>query len=235
MLKTVLVRADDGLHARVDAGLSAGSRLLDAHLGHTGLDGFGHTSEFLYLLDVLPCLVHQLVGQCLDVVGTGPRVYLLAHLCLVLYVYLSVAGYTCREVCRQCDSLVESVGVQRLCVAEYGGHSLDTCTAHVVERILFRQRPSRCLRVGAQSERLRVLGTEALHDLGPQQTSGAHLGYLHEVVHADGPEERQARGKGIDVDAGVHSGTDIVHTVGQRVCQLDVGSGSRFLHVVSRD
>ena len=89
--------------------------------------------------------------------------------------------------------------------------------------------------MGTQGQRLGVLGTEGLHNLGPKQTAGAHLGNLHEVVHADSPEERQAGCEGIYIDAGVDTRAQIVHTVGQRVGQLDVGSGTSLLHVIARD
>ena len=85
----------------------------------------------------------------------------------------------------------------------------------------------------AECHGLGVLGTEALHYLGPQQTSGTHLGYLHEVVHADGPEEAEAGSKGVHIDAGVDTCTQIVHTVGQGVSQFDVGSCTSLLHVIA--
>ena len=61
VLEAVLVHADDGLNAAVDASLSAGSSLLDTHLGQTGLDGLGHTAQLLDLLDVLPSLEVELL------------------------------------------------------------------------------------------------------------------------------------------------------------------------------
>ena len=89
--------------------------------------------------------------------------------------------------------------------------------------------------MSTQHHRLRILGAEALGDLGPQHTGSTHLGNFHEVVHTDGPEETQARSKGIDVDAGVNTRAQIVHTVSQSVSQLNVGSGTGFLHVITRN
>ncbi len=89
--------------------------------------------------------------------------------------------------------------------------------------------------MGAQGQRLGVLGFELLDDLGPQHAGGAHLGDLHEVVHADGPEERQTRCEGVDRHACVDARTQVLQTVGQRVGQLDIGRGARLLHVVARD
>ena len=90
MIQTVFVYADDLLDARVDAGLLAGCRLLDTHLRNTGFDGFGHTSQFLDFLNVFPSLVDEFVRQGFHIVRTSPRVNVLAHLGLVLDVYLRV-------------------------------------------------------------------------------------------------------------------------------------------------
>ena len=152
MLQTVFVGTDDGLYAGVDTSLRAGGCLLDTHLGQTGLDGLGHTAELLNLLDVLPSLVHEFVGQGLYVVRTCPRVDLLADLSLVLDVDLGVTGDTSREVCRQGDGLVERIGVERLSMTQHGCHGLDTSTAYVVEGILLGETPTRGLRVSTQGE-----------------------------------------------------------------------------------
>ncbi len=56
-----------------------------------------------------------------------------------LNIDLRITGNTCGEVGRQCDSLIESIRVQRLCVSESSGHSFDTGTADVVERVLLSQ------------------------------------------------------------------------------------------------
>ena len=120
-------------------------------------------------------------------------------------------------------------------MSQCGGHGFDRGTAHVVERILFGERPARSLRVGTQCEGFGVLRVELLDDLRPQQTCGAHLGDFHEVVHADGPEERQARCKRVHAHAGVYTGAQVLQTVGQRVSQLDIGRGARFLHMVTRN
>ena len=177
----------------------------------------------------------DLVGQRLDVVGTCPRVDLAADVGLLLNVDLRVTCNTRREVGRQGDRLVQGVGVQRLGVSQRGAHGLDGRAGHVVERVLLGERPARGLRVGAQRQRLGVLGVELFNDLGPQHTRGAHLGDFHEVVHADGPEERQTRCEGVDRHACVDAGAQVLQTVGQRVGQLDVVRGARLLHVVTRN
>ena len=69
----VLVDADDGLRAGVDARLRARGGLLDAHLGNAGGDRLGHAAQLLDLGDVRLRLAHQLIGQPLDVVAAAPR------------------------------------------------------------------------------------------------------------------------------------------------------------------
>ena len=66
-------------------------------------------------------------------------------------------------------------------------------------------------------------------------TCGAHLGNLHEVVHARAPEERQTRRKSVDVEACLDTGAEVIPTIGQGVGHLDVGGGTCFLHVVTRN
>ena len=120
-------------------------------------------------------------------------------------------------------------------MTQYCCHSLDTGTTYVVEGILLCQRPTRGLRVSTESHRLRILGTEALNDLSPQETTGTHLGNLHEVVHADSPEEAETGSESIHIDTGIDTCTEIVHTIGQGVGQLDVGSSTSLLHVITGD
>ena len=235
LVQAVLVDADDLLDARVDARLLAGRRLLDAHLRNTGLDRLGHTAQLLDLLNVLPCLLCDLLGEALHIVGTGPRIDLTADVGLLLNIDLGVTGDTRREVGRQGDRLVQRVGMQRLGVTQCGTHRLDGRAGHIVEGILLRERPARGLRVGTQRQRLGILRIELLDDLGPQHTCRTHLGDLHEVIHADGPEERQARCEGVDRHAGIDTRAQVLQTVGQRVRQLDVGRGTRLLHVVTRN
>ena len=87
----------------------------------------------------------------------------------------------------------------------------------------------------AQRHRLRVLRIEALDDLGPQHARGAQLGDLHEVVHADRPEEAEARREVVDVQPRSDAGADVFQAVRQRVAQFDVRGRARFLHVVAAD
>ena len=233
MLKAILIGTHDGLNTRVDTSLRAGCSLLDTHLWQTGLDGLSHTAQLLNLLNMLPSLVNQFVGQSLHIVRTSPWVNLLADLSLVLDVDLSVTSDTGREVGRQSDSLVEGVGVQTLGVAQYCSHSLDTGTTYVVEGILLGERPTRGLRVCTQRQRLRILSAKALNNLSPQQTTSTHLGNLHEVVHTDSPEEAESWSESIHIDTSIHTSTQVVHTIGQGVSQLDVSRCTSLLHVIA--
>ena len=89
--------------------------------------------------------------------------------------------------------------------------------------------------MGTQRERLRALGIELGDKLGPQEASGAELGDLHEEVHADCPEEGQARCELVDVHTGVEAGADVLDAVGEGVRQFQIGRRSGFLDVVARD
>ena len=86
------------------------------------------------------------------------------------------------------------------------------------------------------AQRLGVLrGELALDELRPEQARGAHLGDLHEEVHADRPEERQPRRERVDVEAGRDAGAHVFDAVGQRVGELEVGRRAGFLHVIAGD
>ena len=78
-------------------------------------------------------------------------------------------------------------------------------------------------------------GLKPLIDLGPQHARRTHLGDLHEVVHADGPEEAQARREIVDIQTRVDSGAYVFQAVGQRVAEFDIGGRARFLHVIAAD
>ena len=58
----ILVHADDGLAARIDAALGGGRRLLDHALWDAGLDGLRHAADLLHLLDMLQGAGGEIVG-----------------------------------------------------------------------------------------------------------------------------------------------------------------------------
>ncbi len=55
------------------------------------------------------------------------------------------------------------------------------------------------------------------------------------MVHTHAPEEAQTRSEIVDAHTGVDTGAQVLEAVGQRVCQLDVGRGAGFLHMVARN
>jgi hypothetical protein len=60
----------------------------------------------------------------------------------------------------------------------------------------------------AQQQRLRVFGLELLlQQVRPQAARSTHLGNLRVKVHANGPEERQARRKLVNVQPGLETYT----------------------------
>ena len=150
---------------------------------------------------------------------------------------LRVAGDAGGEVGRQRDGLVERVGVQRLRAAVRRRHA-PRCTVRVTllnTSCAVRLQPL-SLAVRAQRQRAGVLGLElVLDELRPQQARGAHLGDLHEEVHADRPEERQPRRERVDVEAGGDAGARVLDAVGQRVGELQVGRRAGLLHVIAGD
>ena len=149
---------------------------------------------------------------------------------------LGVAGDPGREVGRQRQRLVEGVGVQRLGAAEHRGERLDRGADHVVVGVRRLQRHAAGLAVGAQHQRARVLRRELpLHQLGPQEARRAQLGDLHEEVHADAEEERQARRELVDRQAARRGGARVLQAVGEREGELLHAGRARLLHVVARD
>ncbi|GAA3310010.1 hypothetical protein GCM10020295_75970 [Streptomyces cinereospinus] len=132
----VLVHADHGLAAGVDAGLGAGRGLLHAQFGDAGVDGLGHAAGLFDFLDVLPGPPRQVVGQLLDVGAAAPGVDDPCGAGLLLDEQLGVAGDAGGEVGGQGEGLVEGVGVQRLGVALGGRQRLHAGAGDVVEHVL---------------------------------------------------------------------------------------------------
>ncbi len=87
----------------------------------------------------------------------------------------------------------------------------------------------------AQHQALGVLGAGFFHDAAPQQARGAHLGDFQVEVHANRPEEREAPGEFVHVQARCDGGLHVFLAIGQREGQLQRLVGPGFLHVVTRD
>ena len=190
----VPVDPDHDVLAAVPARLAARRRRLDLRLGHACLDRLGHAAERLDLLDQPLGRARQARGQMLEVVAAAERIDDVADAGLLGEDQLGVAGDPGREVGRQRQRLVEGVGVQRLGAAQHRGERLDRGADHVVVGVRRLQRHAAGLAMGAQHQRARILRRELpLHQLRPQEARGAQLGDLHEEIHADAEEERQAR------------------------------------------
>ena len=97
-----------------------------------------------------------------------------------------------------------------------------------------RLHPGR-LAVRPQHQALGLLRAEALHDARPQQPGRAHLGDLEVEVHADAPEEAQAPGEAVHVEAAIQRGLHVFLAVGQREGELQRRARAGLLHVVARD
>ena len=87
----------------------------------------------------------------------------------------------------------------------------------------------------AQHHGLRILRVQLFYQLGPQHARGAHLGDLHEVVHADAPEKGDARREAVDIQARADAGAQVFQAVGQRVGEFQIGRGPGFLHMIPAD
>ena len=145
-------------------------------------------------------------------------------------------GATHRRFRGEPEGLVEGVGVQRLGAAHDGRHGLDGRADDVVMRLLGRERVAAGLAVRAQQKAALVLGIEFLLDeRRPQPPRRAHLGNLHVEIHADAPEEREARRHGVHVEAGLDGGPAVLEPVGHGEAQLERGVGAGLVHVVAGD
>ena len=82
---------------------------------------------------------------------------------------------------------------------------------------------------------LSLFGSKPFDELRPEEPRGAQLRHLHEEVHADRPEEGQARRELVDGEPGGEAGADVLDAVGERVGELQVLRRPGFLHVVAGD
>ena len=89
-----------------------------------------------------------------------------------------------------------------------------------------------CVRSGRD---LSLFGSKPFDELRPEEPRGAQLRHLHEEVHADCPEEGQARRELVDGEPGGEAGADVLDAVGERVGELQVLRRPGLLHVVAGD
>ena len=212
--QTVIVYADNFFGAGIDMSLTTCCRFFDTHFRKTGINSFRHTAELFDFLDMCPGFLDQLIGQCLYIIGTAPRINNFADFGFVLNVQLSITSNTSREICRQRDSFVQSVSMQRLGMPQSCCHSLDTGTRNIVERILLCQAPAGSLRMCTQSHRFGFFRAEGINDFRPQHTSCTHFSNFHKVVFTHCPEEGQTRCKLVNSKTMLSTCTQIFETVG---------------------
>ena len=235
LAQLVFVDADDHVAARIDAGLLFSRRGFDFQLGPAAVHRLGHAAHGINLFDDGPGGIGHVLRQLFHHVAAGPGIDDVGDVRFFLDDELRVACDAGAELRRQRNRFVERVGVQTLRAAKHRRHRLDGGAHHVVVRILLGQRPTRCLRMRAQHQRLRVLGVELLHDPAPQEARGAHLGDLQIEVHAHGPEETESPGKRIHIHALGDGGLHVLLAIGKREGHLQRLVRPGFLHVVAAD
>ena len=218
---------------RVDASLGTSRSLLNTHLGKPCFDGFGHTTHSLHLLDMLPSTLCELVGKRLYIVGTAPRIYLLADHGFLLNVDLSITSNTSRKVRREGNSFVQRIRMQRLSMPESSCHGFDTSASYIVEGVLLCKRPSRRLTMCTKSQTLGIGSPKTFDNLCPKHTCGTHLGNLHKVIYSDSPEERETRSKLIYFYPCVNSGTEVLDPITKGVSHFYICRSPSLLHMIA--
>ncbi len=233
--RLVLVHAHDHGFAHVDAGLLGGGCRFNLQLGHAGGDRLGHAAQILDLVDNRLRIVHQLLGQRLDIIAAAQRIDDLGDAGLFLQHDLGVAGDARRKIGGQRNGFVQRIGVQALRAAHHRRQRLDGGADDVVVRVLLGQANTAGLAVRAQHQAARVLGAEIGHDARPQRAGGAQFRHFHEEIHADGEEKAQAAGKFINIQALFLRRTHIFHAIGQGEGQLLQRGRPGFVHMIAGD
>ena len=173
--------------------------LLNALFRKSCSDRFGHTARLFAFDDAAPRLACDLVRQPFDTVAAAPGIDYAVGICFLLKEELRIPRQPFGKVAGQGQRLIQGIAVHALGMALRGGHRLDTGANHVVIYVLRRQRPTAGLAVGPQVHALGILGRELLDDHRPEQSRRTHFGDFHKEILADRPEERDARGEGVDV------------------------------------
>ena len=134
------------------------------------------------------------IGQRLDEPGSTERVDDRRDACLLQQDVLRPQRNLGRFLCRKGKDLVQSVGVQRVCTAKYGGKRLDRRADNVVLWLLRCERHPR--RLGVEPQPLGSVSRGAVpftHPAGPDPPRCAELGDLLEEVDVRVEEEAQPR------------------------------------------
>ncbi len=89
--------------------------------------------------------------------------------------------------------------------------------------------------MGAKRQALFRFRIEFLHQVRPQKAGRAELRHLHEEIHADRPEERQARRELVHREPRADSRAQIFDAVSQSIGEFEILGRARFLHVIAGD
>jgi hypothetical protein len=89
--------------------------------------------------------------------------------------------------------------MKTLRVTHSGRKGFNAGAGNIIKRILCGKAPAACLAMCAQRKGFGILRVELLYDLRPQHARSSHLCYFHEMIHADGPEERKSRREIINI------------------------------------
>src|SRR5215217_1803663 len=150
---------------------------------------------------MVSCPLAEVMGEALDEEAAAPWIDHPGASGFIAQEQLRGPRDARREIARQCQRFVERVCMQRLCLAVDRRRRFDACPGYIVEHVLRRERPARSLAMGSERQRPLILRFELCHDLRPQEARRPELGDLHEIIHADPPEERQPRCECIDAKA----------------------------------
>mmetsp|Transcript_26611 Transcript_26611/g.94952 ORF Transcript_26611/g.94952 Transcript_26611/m.94952 type:complete len:774 (+) Transcript_26611:108-2429(+) len=235
-LGDMLVDADDDVDFGVDARLLPRRRVLKEPLRRAGLDHLPHAAGGVDVAQDAQGLVLELRCERLHKKRAAPGVGDGRQAGLVLQDELRRARDSRRRLGRQADGLVKGVCVQRLRPAVHRRHRFERRPRDVVQRLGLRQRVAARLAVRAQQHGLFGHVWEALlQELGPERSGAAQFCHLDVVLHARGEEEGHAPCDGVDVEARVGGGAQILEAVRQSERHLQRRVGAGLVHVVARD
>ena len=205
---------------------------LDAQLWNAGVDRLGHAAELSISWMWPQAFFGEIRGQPLDIIEPP-------HGSMMRW---------CRSCCRKSWVLramraEKSVGSARprpahwcaaIACALRRRHRLDAGAHDIVETSCAVSDQPRSGN-GAQGRRAPTSARNPSDELRPDQAGGAQLGDFHEEVHADRPEERQARRELVDRQPGPNARAQIFDAVGERVGEFQILRRAGFLHVVAGD
>ncbi len=112
LILAVFVHANDHLVTAINQRLPHGRAFFDPQFGHPRGNRLGHAAHAIDLLDQLPCLFGQFMGQAFNVIGPCQRIDDIGDAGFLLQNQLRVARDAGAEIGRQGNRFVQRVGVQ---------------------------------------------------------------------------------------------------------------------------